>query len=170
MTERGATHRALRFPAPFLYARFMKHFHLFVALWACGSALPALAQDPGDEHAVRDRIAAYADARNRGDAHAEALCYTEDGDFRSSVGPFVSGRAEIEKQLTVNDPTYHFSIEITKLRFINPTTAIVDGEVKAGTSRGEGTVLADYVVVKQGKQWLIAAGRIAMKPPARPTP
>jgi uncharacterized protein (TIGR02246 family) len=130
--------------------------------------VPLAAQNTQDDTAVRARLAAYADARNKRDAHAEALCYTEDGDFRSSLGPFVSGRSAIEKQLTVNDPTYHFNLEITKFRFLNPTTAIVDAEVKTGTSRGEGVLVADYVVVKQGNDWLIAAGRIATKPAPRP--
>lgn len=138
-----------------------------VALCVFGSALSLSAQGVQDEGAVRARIAAYADARNKRDAHAEALCYTEDGDFRSSQGPFVSGRAAIEKQLTVNDPTYHFDVEITKVRFLNPTTAIVDADVKTGTSRGDALLVADYVVVKQGSDWLIAAGRVATKPAPR---
>ncbi len=144
----------------------MKRFVL-VGLAVCGCVLPVIAQNAQDEGAVRARLAAYADARNRRDAHAEALCYTEDGDFRSSLGPFVSGRSAIEKQLTVKDPSYHFNVEITKLRFLNPTTAIVDADVRTGTSRGETLLVADYVVVKQGSDWLISAGRIAATPPAR---
>ena len=131
---------------------------------------PLSGQDTQQEAAVRARLATYADARNRRDAHAEALCYTEDGDFRSSQGPFVSGRSAIEKQLTVNDATYHFNLEVTKFRFLNPTTSMVDATVKTGTSRGEALLVADYVVVKQGNDWLIAAGRIATKPAPRPAP
>jgi len=144
--------------------------HILAAVCVLALSVPLGAQNTQDEAAVRARLAAYADARNKRDAHAEALCYTEDGDFRSSLGPFVSGRSAIEKQLTVNDPTYHFNLEITKFRFLNPTTAIVDAEVKTGTSRGEGLLVADYVVVKQGNDWLIAAGRIATKPAPRPAP
>ncbi len=140
---------------------------LLIALCVSGVAGSVLAQHADAEKTVRARIAAYADARNRRDAHAEALCYTEDGDFRSSQGPFVSGRAAIEKQLTVNDPSYHFDVEITKVRFLNATTAIVDADVKTGTSRGDALLVADYVVVKQGSDWLIAAGRIATKPAPR---
>jgi len=148
----------------------MTRRHILAAVCVLALRVPLGAQNTQDEAAVRARLAAYADARNKRDAHAEALCYTEDGDFRSSLGPFVSGRSAIEKQLTVNDPTYHFNLEITKFRFLNPTTAIVDAEVKTGTSRGEGLLVADYVVVKQGNDWLIAAGRIATKPAPRPAP
>jgi uncharacterized protein (TIGR02246 family) len=135
--------------------------------------LPVLAElgTPQDEASIRARMAAYADSRNKRDAHAEALCYTEDGDFRSSAGPFVSGRAAVEKQLTVTNPNYHFNLTITKLRFLNPTTAIVDAEVDAGVSATPGLLVADYVVVKQGGDWLIASGRIATKPaPRAPKP
>ena len=144
--------------------------HFLVGAFVLRTVLPLSAQSAQDEAAVRARLAAYADARNKRDAHAEALCYTEDGDFRSSLGPFVSGRAAVEKQLTVNDPTYHFNLEITKFRFLNPTTAIVDAEVRTGTSKGEGVLVADYVVVKEGSAWLISAGRIATKPAPRPAP
>lgn len=140
---------------------------IVVALVVLTMAVSAIAQNAQDETSVRARLAAYADARNKRDAHAEALCYTEDGDFRSSQGPFVSGRAAIEKQLTVNDPSYHFDIEIAKLRFLNSTTAIVDADVRTGTSRGDALLVADYVLVKQGSDWLIASGRIATKPVPR---
>lgn len=140
---------------------------LLLVLCVIGAPLSSIAQNAQDEGTVRARLAAYADARNRRDAHAEALCYTEDGDFRSSQGPFVSGRQAIEKQLTVNDPSYHFDIEITKLRFLTPATAIVDADVRTGTSRGEALLVADYVLVKTGNDWLIAAGRIATKPAPR---
>ena len=143
---------------------------MMLALAFVALPLVAHAQAPADEAAVRGRLAAYADARNKRDAHAEALCYTEDGDFRSSAGPFVSGRAAIEKQLTVDNPAYRFDLEITKLRFLNPTTAIVDAEVKAGLEGRQASLVADYVVVKQGSDWLIAAGRIATRPAPRPAP
>ena len=124
----------------------------------------ARAQSPADEAAVRARLAAYAEARNQRDAHAEALCYTADGDFRSSLGPFVSGREAIEKQLTVNDPSYRFGLTVTHLRFLGPQTAIVDAEVKAGVGGNQGTLVGTYVMMKQGADWLIAAARIARAP------
>ena len=80
--------------------------YVLIVAFVFGMGLPLAAQHAQDEAAIRARVAAYGDARNKRDAHAEALCYTDDGDFRSGLGPFVSGRAAIEKQLTVNDSTY----------------------------------------------------------------
>ena len=128
----------------------------------------ARAQSPADDAAVRARLAAYADARNRRDAHAEALSYAPDGDFRSSLGPFVSGREAIEKQLTVNDPSYRFGLTITHLRFLAPQTAIADAEVKAGVSGTQATLVGTYVLTKRGSEWLIAAARIARAPAPPP--
>lgn len=48
--------------------------------------MAAQAGTPADETAIRQRLATYATARQARDAHAEALCYTEDGDFRSMPG------------------------------------------------------------------------------------
>src|SRR5690349_19326122 len=78
----------------------------------------------GDEPAIRQRLATYAEARTHRDAAAEALCYTKDGDFRSSQGPFVSGREAIEKQLTVTDPSYTFALTVTKLHMLTPQVAV----------------------------------------------
>lgn len=130
----------------------------------------SLGAQPGtaaDEAAVRARLATYADARNRRDAHAEALCYSVDGDFRSSLGPFVSGRAAVEKQLTVTDPSYRFVLTVTHLRFLTPDTAIVDSEVNAGTGTTLAPLLGIYVMKKDGADWLIAAARISRAPAPR---
>ena len=131
---------------------------------------PAFAQQSAaaDETAIRARLAAYADARNVRDAAAEARCYTADGDFRSSLGPFVSGRAAIEKQLTVNDPSYRFALTVTRLRFLAPGIAIVDAEVLAGPEGRGAKLVGTYVMAREGSDWLIAAARIATAPAPRP--
>ena len=96
--------------------------------------------------------------------------YTKDGDFRSSQGPFVSGREAIEKQLTVNDPSYTFALTVTKLRTLTPQVAIVDAEVMAGPAGRTVTLLGSYVMVRAEADWLIAAARISTVPPPRPAP
>jgi uncharacterized protein (TIGR02246 family) len=131
-------------------------------------ALPVLAWaengTPADEAAIRARLAAYAEARNRRDAHAEALCYTTDGDFRSSAGPFVFGREAVEKQLVVNNPDYRFLLTVTHLRFIAADVAIADADVTTGIGTNLAPLVGVYVMLKQGNDWLISGARIARAP------
>ena len=82
---------------------------LIPLLFFCAITALAESKHPADEAAIRQRLATYTEARNRSDAHAEALCYTEDGDFRA-FGPPSRGRAEIEKALAVSAPGYAFSL------------------------------------------------------------
>ena len=60
---------------------------LIPLLVVCAITALAESKHPADEAAIRQRLATYTEARNHSDAHAEALCYTEDGDFRSSDPP-----------------------------------------------------------------------------------
>jgi uncharacterized protein (TIGR02246 family) len=139
-----------------------------LVLLAAG-ALPAAAQQRADdEAAVRRTLAAYADARNVRDAAAEARAYAPDGDFRSSLGPFVTGRAEIEKQLTVTNAAYRFALTVTRLRFLSPEIAIADAEVNAGLEGRQARLVGTYVMSRSGAEWLIAAARIATAPQPRP--
>jgi uncharacterized protein (TIGR02246 family) len=136
------------------------------------SAITVLAADgipAQDDQAIHQRLALYAQARTERDAHNEALCYAEDGDFRSSAGPFVRGRAAIEKQLTVNDPSYRFTLDIVSIRMIDPNVAVVEAEVMAGVGGKLGKLTGTYVMSKRNGDWLINAARIAraVTPPAR---
>lgn len=136
---------------------------LAAALSAPASPAPSAS---ADEAAIRARLAAYADARNRRDAHAEALCYMTDGDFRSSLGPFVSGREAVEKQLVVTNPDYRFMLAVTHLRFVTPQVAIADADVNTGIGTNIAPLVGVYVMVKQGDEWLISGARIARAPVA----
>jgi uncharacterized protein (TIGR02246 family) len=144
---------------------------LVIGIVISSSSLLAQTPTSPEEAAVRQRLSAYAEARSRRDAAAEARCYTTDGDFRSSVGPFVSGRDAIEKQLTVNDPGYRFSLTVTKLRVLAPQVAMVDADVVAGPEGRTVKLLGSYVMVREGSDWLIAAARVAPTPaPRTPAP
>jgi uncharacterized protein (TIGR02246 family) len=149
-------------------ARVLQTAILFFALI---TARPAFAQGvpAADEQAIRARLAAYADARMQRDAHKEALCYTEGGDFRSSAGPFVRGRAAIEKQLTVNDPTYQFILNVVSLRTIQPGVVVVEADLMTGVGGKLGNLVGTYVMAKQNGEWLIDAARIARAMPTAAT-
>jgi ketosteroid isomerase-like protein len=144
-----------------LMTRLTVTLALLLAFFPSGAAM---AQSAADEDAIRARLASYAEARNKQDAHAEALCYTTDGDFRSSAGPFVSGREAVEKQLTVTIPDYRFLLKVTHLRFVTPDVAIVDADVNTGVGNNLAPLLGVYVMAKQGSTWLISGGRISRAP------
>jgi hypothetical protein len=93
------------------------------------------------------------------------MCYAEDGDFRSSAGPFVTGRAAIEKQLTVANPNYKFELDVVSLRFLDPQVAVVEADVRAGVGDNLGKLVGTYVMVKRNGEWLIGAARIARAMP-----
>jgi uncharacterized protein (TIGR02246 family) len=143
---------------------------MMVVLVTMTAAASSAQSRSADETAIRARLAAYADARNRRDAHAEALCYSTDGDFRSSLGPFVFGREAVEKQLVVKNPDYRFMLEVTHLRLVTPQVAIADADVNTGIGTNIAPLVGVYVMVKQDGEWLICGARIARAPaPLVPT-
>jgi uncharacterized protein (TIGR02246 family) len=132
------------------------------------SAQVAMAGQAGtasDETMIRMRLTLYAAARTARDAHTEALCYTEDGDFRSSAGPFVSGRAAVEKQLTVANPNYRFELDVLTIRFLDPQVAVVETDLRTGVTMPLAKLVGTYVMVKRNGEWLIGAARIARAMP-----
>ena len=149
--------RSSRFPS-----LFMSFFMSFAALWLCSTTAFADSKHKSDEVTIRQRLAAYTEARNRGDAHAEALCYTKDGDFRSS-GPASRGRAEIEKALAVSVSGYAFSLTVETVRFLDSSVAIADAHVVAGPTEHKLDMAGSYIMVREGDKWLIGAARIAQR-------
>ena len=133
----------------------------FIPLLAvCAMTAFAASKYDSDEAAIRQRLATYTEARNHGNAHAEALCYTADGDFRA-FGPPSRGRAEIEKALVVSASGYIFSLTVESVRFLDSNVAIADAHVVAGPPEHKIDMVGSYVMVKQGGAWLIGAARIA---------
>jgi len=134
---------------------------------ALSSTLVAHGQDTktADDAAIRQRLATYAMARSNRDSHAEALCYWEDADFRSSAGPFVNGREGIERQMVVNDPNYRFELEVVSLRFLTPDVAIAETNLQTGVLPFLTKLVGSYVMVKRNGEWLIGAARIARAGP-----
>src|SRR5262245_5194197 len=68
-----------------------------------------------DEQAIRKQLQAYADARTRQDARAEAMFYADDGDYLPMVGggTILRGRVEIQKGLTTSEPqSFRFTLTI----------------------------------------------------------
>jgi uncharacterized protein (TIGR02246 family) len=133
---------------------------LLIFVFACALSSFAQSSHNADEQLIRKRLAAYSQARNHGDAHAEALCYTEDGDFRAA-GPPSRGRVEIEKALAVSVQAYEFNLTVESIRFLDSSAAIADAHVVAGPAQHKIDMLGSYIMVKKEGGWLISAARIA---------
>jgi len=129
-------------------------------LAVCAVAAFAEAKHDADEATIRQRLAIYTEARSHGDAPAEALCYTKDGDFRA-FGPPSRGRAEIEQALAVSVAGYAFSLTVESIRLLDSNVAIADARIVAGPPEHKINMVGSYVMVKQEGTWLIAAARIA---------
>jgi uncharacterized protein (TIGR02246 family) len=116
---------------------------------------------PRDEAGIRDQLAAYAQARQRGDGHAQALFYSEDADtWLSTTKKLSSGRPAIEQELNLPpDPNRRFRLEIESLSFVSDDVALVDTQYFGTSSEPNGH--AFYVMVERDGKWLIRASRIA---------
>jgi uncharacterized protein (TIGR02246 family) len=136
--------------------------------------LPALgwAQDRNsDEIAIKQRLATYSQARERGDVHAEAQSYAMNADFRAFGGALAQGRDAIEKTLVVSNPNYHFALTVEHVNFLDANIAVAETTVLAGPKDNQRPMVATYTMVKQRGNWLIGAARVAAAaPPPEATP
>jgi uncharacterized protein (TIGR02246 family) len=134
---------------------------LFVLVASASHAQPAT---PSDEAAIRTHLTGYIEARSRQDAHAEAMFYADDADFRAADGTWAVGRQQIERALAPSGPPrpdFRFRLAIGTIRFLNPDVAVVDA-VASNTGN-----YATYVMVKRGGMWLIGAARLALAAPSK---
>lgn len=135
-----------------------------VALLVVCISEPLLAQRaPAPEAPFREHAAAYAAAINKRDAAAVAALFTPDGDQIFMDGSRIVGREALrdaaQAALAAWPSTQRFTLEVTGVRKLSPTIAIV--ETLATFSEGpirsnRGTA----VMVRQGGKWLTAALRV----------
>ncbi|HEY6844337.1 MAG TPA: nuclear transport factor 2 family protein [Thermoanaerobaculia bacterium] len=133
-----------------------------------------------DEELIRARAQEFADAWNKHDATAMAYFWSVDGDLVNPFGRRASGLTEIqrlfadEQSKAMKDTTY--TVTAVKVRFLNPTTAVVDQDVEvANIASPDGTAVTmkphiHSVMTKSGGQWWIASARAFayMQPPPPP--
>src|SRR2546430_15324225 len=114
-----------------------------------------------DEIGIKKVLADQVEAWNRHDAKAFSMAFAEDADFTNVVGASAHGRAEVEKFHAPMFATIfkdsNLKMAKTKIRFIKPDVAAVDGwwGMTGGKNRGgkeipvrEGVV--NFVVTKEG--------------------
>jgi len=135
-----------------------------------------------DEEKIRARAQEFADAWNKHDPTAMAYLWSVDGDLINPSGRRASGLTEIqrlfadEQSKAMKNATY--TITGLKVRFLGPTTAIVDEDAEvAGIASPDGTTitLKPHVIAlmtKNGGQWWLTAVRAYtyLPPPAPPAP
>lgn len=143
----------------------MKSFLLGLALTA-GLVSTASAQPPQsiDETRIRERLSAYAEARQGGDGETQASFYSDDADAWFSVTrKMARGKAEIANELHIAaGPGRPFRLDIDTVRFLSADVALVDGQYFSTSTEPGGHVF--YVMVKQRDTWNIRAARITRYP------
>lgn len=124
-------------------------------MWICPSICVAQAPRPTDDSAIRHQLSTYSNAHAEGSAEAQLKFYAEDADSRLGTGVLTLGRAELARAFErPRDPM--FTLIIDAVRFVDDTTAIVDGTYSSqNTSKG----FVVYVMVKRAGTWLIRAAR-----------
>ncbi len=114
------------------------------------------------------------------DAHACAQLYHPNASHVMGTGEVVLGRAAHERQLTsafanAPPPDVDFETSAAHVQLVTPTVAVVDtsGYHHRRTADGGREVLSaeafTMFVIKEGDEWLIAAGRGTL-PPKDPPP
>src|SRR5688500_2246173 len=133
------------------------------------TASPAAAQAPvSDDAAIRALVAAYAAARDKGDATALTALFTADADQLVSSGEWRRGRAAVVQgslsSSQQNQGARTFTIET--VRMIAADVALADSRYDitppSGTAR---RMWASWILVKDGTVWKIAAIRNMLPAP-----
>jgi hypothetical protein len=134
----------------------------FVSATMFGVQARALAQaTPVDEAAIRKQMAAYEDARKRGDVWAEAAIFTPDAEiWLAASGEWNRGVTLKGAFASTADPNRR--VEVEKVTFLGEGVAVVDAQYSGGTNHGHGI----YIFERRGGAWLIRLGRIVRDYPA----
>jgi uncharacterized protein (TIGR02246 family) len=136
-----------------------------------------------DEAAIRNLVAAQADAWNRSDAAAWSKDFASDAEFINVVGTVFKGRPEIEtRHAFVFNTLFKGSrtqVTVTRVVFPSADVAVTDMEhvvtgyagLPPGVQPTEPGVLKTrmrYVLRRTGKRWEIIAGQNTDVKPAPP--
>jgi uncharacterized protein (TIGR02246 family) len=136
---------------------------LFLTFSAASSRAQMASNRDADTAAIKQTVAAFADAWNSHDAHAVAMRYVEDGDFSSIKGEPSHGRKELEEHYTTIFSTFlknaHTTDTVKSIRFLGPDTASVDIDWLVTDPNAPGGILRKglltWIVTKRNGQWMI---------------
>jgi uncharacterized protein (TIGR02246 family) len=136
---------------------------LFLTFSAASSRAQMSSNRDADTAAIKQSVAAFADAWNTHDAHAVAMRYVEDGDFSSIKGEASHGRKELEDHYTTVFSTFlknaHTTDTVKSIRFLGPDIASVDIDWLVTEPNAPGGILRKglltWIVTKRNGQWMI---------------
>ncbi|GAA3759155.1 SgcJ/EcaC family oxidoreductase [Terriglobus aquaticus] len=130
-----------------MYVALRSSLLFLAALLPIAAPAAATAQQDANRAAILTIIQNLADAWNRGDAHAFASTFAEDGSFTNIIGMQTYGRAPFEAQhqrifATIYKGS-HNEFTLGHLKFVRPDVAIadVDGVLSKMSSTPPGTPL-----------------------------
>jgi uncharacterized protein (TIGR02246 family) len=157
--------------------------NLLAVLVVLALAVPATAASPaGAEAAIQKAWQQFSDAWGRGDAHARAALWAEDGSLINPFGVEAHGRAAIEKLFEQEDAGFAKGTTNTfsnfSYRFLTPTIAEVDATGTIEGIRGaDGAPMPALkvhifaIMAKTGYTWQMKDARPYMiAPPPGPPP
>ena len=132
---------------------------------------PAAAQSrEGDEAAVRELVATYVAARERGDAAALAAIFTDDADQLVSSGEWRRGRDALVRGTLDSSKANSGArtITIRTVRLPAPDVAIADGEYVIGATQSAAArnMWTSFVLIRAGGRWRLDAIRNMLPAPA----
>jgi uncharacterized protein (TIGR02246 family) len=160
-----------------------------LAVWVSLALVPVVHAEEArsqDEAAIRQLVAAQAEAWNRHDAAAWSKDFAPDADFINIVGTVFQGRAEIEKRhagiFASIFKESRTQVTVRQLVFLGPEVAVVDTdhEVTGHSGLPPGVQNTDeagtlrtrmkYVMKKSAGKWQIVAGQNTDVKPAPKAP
>jgi uncharacterized protein (TIGR02246 family) len=134
-----------------------------------------------DEDAIKARVVEFIAAFNKGDTKTAAAFFTDDAMLVNPVGVSGKGNAEVEKILTADSATLlkdtKMEMKVVEFRAVGKDAAWIELEHTVTGAKGpDGKVMpvitfhVPALMVKKGKNWMIAEARPYAYLPAPPAP
>jgi len=159
----------------------MKHVTTLIAGLVLLFAASAQAAGSKDEDAVKARVAEFSALFDKGDAKALSAFFADDGTLVNPVGVKGKGPAEIEKIIAADISTIlkdtKMALTVVQFRAVGKDAAWVELEHSVnGAKAPDGKPLPPMtfhvpaLLVKKGKNWMIAEARPYAYLPPPPAP
>ncbi|QDT64182.1 YybH family protein [Calycomorphotria hydatis] len=117
-----------------------------------------------DWQAIRQLVESYVEAYNSGDSEGVAKLYADNAELIDAGGTTYRGRGNIKAEYEAffeTHPEASIRINVTKLTFVAPATAIEEGQTESRLTDDAKPSKSKYIamLVKSGDDWKIASVR-----------